>query len=60
MFKTLIKWILERCRYPDYVYHVNVMEKNGQTYLPDMYGNYGPRPMEYRDLAGRWSLGWRP
>ena len=48
-----------------YVRAVNEAERNRMTYLPDIWGKYpdsdnGLRPMDDRDIAGRWSLGWRP
>ena len=60
---NVIKWILERWKYPDYVYNVRVMEELETTYLPDIngyYGKVGLRTMDQRDIIGRWSLGWRP
>lgn len=60
---NLIKWVLERWRYPEYVYNVRTMEMLDTTYLPDIHGSYGKvglRTMDQRDIIGRWSLGWRP
>ena len=58
-FDRIIMWILDRVLLEPYVYKVREMERNKMTYLPDINGNYGPRQMEHRDRAGRWSTGWR-
>ena len=61
----LIMKIIDRCLPEKYVTNVSIAERYRRTYLPDINGSYGekgnrPRPMDQRDLLGRWSLGWRP
>ena len=69
MFEKIVKAVFRliyNCIYPeDYVINVLVAESKylRVTYLPCIYGHYpkdGTRPMNDRDIAGRWSLGWRP
>ena len=66
MFKRFIKFF-DRFFPEDYVINVRVAESKyvRRTYLPCIHGKYptdptGTRPMNDRDIVGRWSLGWRP
>jgi len=71
MLEKIVKAVFKliyNCIYPeDYVINVQVAESKyvRRTYLPCIHGKYpsdpsGTRPINDRDIAGRWSLGWRP
>lgn len=51
---------LSNCMPEPYVLNVREAHARGETYLPQLYGDYGPRPLTDIDRMGRWSLGWRP
>lgn len=51
---------INNCRPETYVLNVREVNARGETYLPQLYGDYGPRPLTDIDIQGCWSLGWRP